>query len=365
MELLLSFTFATVWMALAYFPGAVDAPQYAQTLEAARAPVVGDNGADALYALEQLPDWPQALPRCQGEEDCLAVAREHLEAYRALPAETRDALNAYDATLAELNRYGHFRYFVTLNDPIPPFHKLIAANSFNAYRHADGDSDAALQSACLSASVARTLLASQNTLIDSMIGYAQLLKGTQLIAQIRAEKPELPWPAACDGVQSLPREHFAVCPLLYGEWYMMRSSMADIMALQHPEEEWTALFTAGMARLWNRQLIANAAYKASRNCEADILAAVARDEALAPVFTAQEERKHCAPFNLLCDMAMPDYGEFQVRLLNAYRVLVAFDALRHPEKPLPDFLQREDGALVLHLHPARDRATRVVLPLGE
>lgn len=363
MEILLSLTFAVAWAALGYVPGQIDMPPYAQTLEAARAPVSGENGADALFALDQLPDWPKDLPRCQRDEDCAAVAREHLAAYRALPAAEREALRAYDAALADLSRYGHFRYFVTIDEPFPHFHKLIAATSLNAYRHADGDAQAALQSACTSAGIARTLLASQNSLIDSMIGHALLTNDTRLIAHIRAEHPELPWPAACDGVQPLPREDFALCPVLYGEWYMVSTGMGDIMALEYSDNAWQALAAGGMARVWAKQLIANAGYRMSRHCEADMLAAVARDEVAAPVFTPQEERKHCAPLNVLCDIAVSDYVGYQARLLNAHRMLTALDALRHPEKPLPDYLQRHDKQLIVHLHPDRDRATQIALPL--
>ncbi|MDO4776227.1 MAG: hypothetical protein Q4A06_02110 [Cardiobacteriaceae bacterium] len=363
MEMLLPLTFAVLWGAFGYFPGQVEMPQYAQALEAARAPVSGDNGAEALFALDQLPDWPRDLPRCQRDQDCVALAREHLAAYRALPESEREALSAYDAALADLSRYGHFRYFVAIDEPFPPFHKLIAATSLNAYRHADGDVQTALQSACTSAGIARTLLASQNNLIDSMIGHAQLLNDTRLIAHIRAEHPALPWPAACDDVQPLPREHFALCPVLYGEWYMVSSSMGDIMALEYSDNAWQALAAGGMAHVWEKQLVANAGYRMSRHCEADMLAAVARDEVAAPVFTAQEARKHCAPFNVLCGIAVSDYAGYQTRLLNAHRALTAFDALRHPEKPLPNYLQRDGKQLILHLHPDRDRATKMVLPL--
>ena len=363
MELLLSLTFLVAWTALGYFPGPVEMPQYAATLEAARAPVSGENGADALFALDKLTDWPQDLPRCKADEDCLAVARANLAAYRALPATDREALRAYDAVLADLSRYGHFRYLLAIDKPFPQFHKLLAATSLNAYRHADGETEAALQSACTTASIARALLASQSNILDSMIGDALLTNNTRLIAHIRAEHPDLPWPAACDGVQPLPREHFALCPVLYGEWYMVSTGMEEIMALEYSDNAWMRLGAAGMARVWNKQLTANAAYRMSRHCEADMLAAVARDEVVTPVFTAQEKRKHCAHFNVLCDMAMADYALYQAQLLNAHRALVAFDALRHPDKPLPDFMERDGKQLILQLHPDRDRATQIALPL--
>ena len=364
MELLLSLTFLVAWTALGYFPGPVEMPQYAATLEAARAPVSGENGADALFALDKLAGWPQDLPRCYPDDDCPAVARANLAAYRALPEKTRNALKANAAVYRDLSRYGHFRYNVGLNELFPPFEKLVIATGLNAYRHADGETEAALQSACTTAKTARTLLASQNTLLDSLIGQTLLLTDTRLIAQIRADNPALPWPAACDGITPLPREHFALCPVLYGEWYMVSRSMEDIVALEYSGNAWMSLGAAGMARMWDKQLTANAAYRMSRHCEADVLAAVARDEVLMPLFTAQEARKHCAHFNVLCDMAMADYALYQAQLLNAHRALAAFDALRHPDKPLPDFMERDGKQLILHLRPFRGRATRVILPLA-
>ena len=235
MELLLSLTFLVAWTALGYFPGPVEMPQYAATLEAARAPVSGENGADALFALDKLAGWPQELPRCKADDDCPAVARANFAAYRALPATDREALRAYDAMLANLSRYGHFRYNVGLNDPFPPFTKLLAATSLNAYRHADGETKAALQSAYTTAKTARTLLASQNSLIDSLIASALLLSDIRLIAHIRADNPALPWPAACDGIAPLPREQLAVCPLLYNEWYMADGLAKDTMKQKHSE----------------------------------------------------------------------------------------------------------------------------------
>ena len=62
-------------------------------------------------------------------------------------------------------------------------------------------------------------------------------------------------------------------------------------------------------------------------------------------------------------MAMADYALYQAQLLNAHRALVAFDALRHPDKPLPDFMERDGKQLILQLHPDRDRATQIALPL--
>ena len=142
MELLLSLTFLVAWTALGYFPAPVEMPQYAATLEAARAPVSGENGADALFALDKLAGWPQDLPRCYPDDDCPAVARANLAAYRALPEKTRNALKANAAVYRDLSRYGHFRYNVGLNELFPPFEKLVIATGLNAYRHADGETKA-------------------------------------------------------------------------------------------------------------------------------------------------------------------------------------------------------------------------------
>jgi len=79
-----------------YWPGVQPDARLEVELAAARAPITGDNGYRALPKDWPQERWPQDnVPLCPREtDDCLAWAREHLDAYRAVAValQERDAV---------------------------------------------------------------------------------------------------------------------------------------------------------------------------------------------------------------------------------------------------------------------------------
>ena len=90
-----------------YWPGVQPDARLEVELAAARAPITGDNGYRALPKYWPQERWPQDdVPLCPREtDDCLAWAREHLDAYRAVAV----ALQKRDETLETLLAYAYFR----------------------------------------------------------------------------------------------------------------------------------------------------------------------------------------------------------------------------------------------------------------
>lgn len=347
---------------VAYYPGYVEAQAEQAILEAARPQLAGDNGAKALYALDAAFQWPESVPRCARDEDCVATARKNVVAYRALPPDARAALAARGEVVQDLRQFDFFQYSTAFDEQIPPLVRISDALLINVYRYADGETEAALAGSCAMMQVGRTLLFSRNSLIDSMIGAQAVTRSTELFADIRAAHPNMALPPVCDAVQVLPDEALALCPLLYQEWYVLQTGT------QSPPEEfsknvWVNRVLTHLYGAWVAQVRADAADKYSRNCAPDVLAAVAHDEVRLADSTAQDDGKYCSPLNVLCKISSPDFQVYQARILNAQRILTAFVALRDGQDGVPSYIERGKGQWTVHLHPAEGYSEQMILPV--
>lgn len=333
-----------------YWPGVQPDATLEAELAAARAPVTGENGYRALPKYWPQERWPQDdVPLCPREtDDCLAWAREHLDAYRAVAV----ALQKRDETLETLLTYAYFRPPTTedyATEKSPSFRLLVEAVSLNAYRFAAGETEAAQHGACRGALLGLCLVRSQGIFLGSIGGAGLVERNIALLAQMRAElPPETPWPALCDELQPLPQEALAPCPLMYSDWlefrHIMRQDDTAIIADRQRDIAEKALYFILMRQAEAQYLVENTKY-----CAPAMLAAVRRDEVLQP--TLDRWPRYCSPLNPLCRMGRPYSRFYQARLLNVNRYLRAFAALRNPAAPLSQGYRREDGKLYFLRHP--------------
>jgi len=347
-----------------YWPGVQPDARLEAELAAARAPITGDNGYRALPKDWPQERWPQDdVPLCPREtDDCLAWAREHLDAYRALTV----TLQKRDETLETLLAYAYFRPPTAedyATEKSPSFRLLVEAVSLNAYRFVAGETDAAQHGACRGALLGLRLVRSQGIFLGSIGGAGLVERNVALLVQMRAElPPETPWPALCDELQPLPQEALALCPLMYGEWLGGSESIhaedAKIAADPEASDADKSFYFILM-----RQTEAQQLYEKSRYCTPEILAAVARDEVRVPA--PEQRKKYCSPLNPVCKIEGPDWSNYQARLLNANRYLRAFELLQHPEVPLPPGYTRDRNGISFSLHPekADTPAPTITLPL--
>ncbi|HLM52595.1 MAG TPA: hypothetical protein VK325_03145, partial [Pseudoxanthomonas sp.] len=130
------------------------------------------------------------------EEGCLRKVRASLATIGPI-VESRAALSA---RIASLDGYDYFLspFPPRLDAPFPAYQVLTRDLTSHAYAFVRSDVEAALTGVCRTASIARNLVASGDTLIGSMIGVA-LMKGSgALLIEMLAELPaNHPLPDRC------------------------------------------------------------------------------------------------------------------------------------------------------------------------
>ena len=354
--------FAAAYIGIFSYPGDT-APEPAQIaeLEQARPAVSGENGYTALFELPLTnADWPETLPRCKQDapRDCLAFAREHLATYREVAPRMQQAWQAQEQAVEKLRRYSYFRPSAEqlgIGSPTPPYQSLFMQQDLNAYRFITGEQEQALQSTCRDASLALRLIGSHGALLESIIGVRLLARNIDLLARMRAElPPNHPLPADCEALRAQPAETIALCPLMYSEWL----SMSDVTSRLHTAETEALQGKALLERMFTitkNQTGRQRLYESRKYCAPEIIAAVARDEAAAPV--ADDWPRYCSPLNIICRAAQANFAEtyrnYQARLLNANRYLRAFELLNRPDAALPPGYSRDGDGLTFTLHQER------------
>ena len=219
---------AAVFLAVFTYPNLPPDLALIAQLEQARPAVSGENGYTALFEppMDAVKNWPEEVPRCNDDTvDCLALAREHLGAWRAVTAETQAQWRQQGDTINHLRDYDYFRPQPGQygGDTWPSFCPLLQENTLHAYRFAAGERDVALQGVCRDASLGLKFMQSHSMVIQSTAGATLLRHNLALLAAMRAELPaDAALPAACDALQAQPAETFALCPLMYGEWMAYR-----------------------------------------------------------------------------------------------------------------------------------------------
>ena len=367
--------FAAAYIGIFSYPGGT-APEPAQIaeLEQARPAVSGENGYTALFELPLTnKDWPEALPRCKHDaprDDCLAFAREHLATYREVAPRMQQAWQAQEQAVEKLRRYSYFRPSaeqLAIDSPTPPYQLLFMQQDLHAYRFAAGEREQALPSTCRDANLALRMLDSHGSLLESIVAARLLRRDIDLLARMRAElPPNHPLPTDCEALQPQPAATVALCPLMYSEWLTI-SDVTNRLHISEAEASRGKALLERMFTITKNQTDRQRLYESRKYCAPEIIAAVARDEAVTPV--ADDWPRYCSPLNIICRVAQANFAEtyrnYQARLLNANRYLRAFELLNHPDAGLPPGYSRDGDGLTFTLHPekAGEAGKTITLPL--
>ena len=353
-------------------------PALIAQLEQERPAAVGKNGADALYAIPQAPTGELTLFCNVDQADCLDAARQNLVAYRAAAQQHKKAWQVQEKAIAALRQYDHFRYTTTLEGPLPPYNRIFRQRILAAYRFADGEKTAAIESLCTTTAVGLHLLNNdQNGLFPGLIAAGLIAANTTMLAEMLAESPAgTRLPAICDEIKVQPAENLSLCPYLAGEWEYLSAqqarSLQEILdSLKDMEDEArqngftnTAPRKAFISMF--KQTQAYIVHESTRFCSVENKAAVARGELpdLNPDPNARAQ--YCNPYNVFCIAWAQDYTPFQARLLNVNRYLTALDYLRHPTDTPPAGYHIENNTLTFTRYPIRrneEGMQTVTLPL--
>ena len=353
-------------------------PALIAQLEQARPAAVGKNGADALYAIPQAPAGELTLFCNYDQADCLDAARENLAAYRAAAQQHQNAWQVQEKAIAALRQYEHFRYTTTLEGPLPPYNRIFQQRILAAYRFADGEKTAAIESLCTTTAVGLHLLNNdQNGLFPGLIATGLIAANTTMLAEMLAESPAgTRLPAACDEIKVQPAENLSLCPRMYSEWHIIsevlqKDMQEGLTKMPFTDEQYRELgvnfFPNTMLTSLFNQAEAYALQKFSRSCSAENRAAVARGELPNLTPDPSLRAQNCSPYNGLCIAAASwDYTRYQARLLNVNRYLTALDYLRHPTDTPPAGYHLENNTLTFTRYPDRkdeEGMQTVTLPL--
>ena len=327
-----------------------------------------------LYAIPQAPTGELTLFCNVDQADCLDAARQNLVAYRAAAQQHKNAWQVQEKAIAALRQYDHFRYTTTLEGPLPPYNRIFRQRILAAYRFANGEKTAAIESLCTTTAVGLHLLNNdQNGLFPGMMATGLIAANTTMLAESPAGTR---LPAACDEVKPQPTEKLTLCPHLAGEWeytstHLDRFLQEILGILKDMEDEARQNgFTTPAPRKafinMVKQAQAYISHESTRFCSAENKAAVARGELpdLNPDPNARAQ--YCSPYNFLCVAWTQDYTPFQARLLNVNRYLTAFDYLRHPTDTPPAGYHIENNTLTFTRYPIRrneEGMQTVTLPL--
>ena len=338
-------------------------PALIAQLEQARPAAVGKNGADALYAIPQAPAGELTLFCNYDQADCLDAARENLAAYRAAAQQHQNAWQVQEKAIAALRQYEHFRYTTTLEGPLPPYNRIFQQRILAAYRFADGEKTAAIESLCTTTAVGLHLLNNdQNGLFPGLIATGLIAANTTMLAEMLAESPAgTRLPAACDEIKVQPAENLSLCTRMYSEWHIIsevlqKDMQEGLTKMPFTDEQYRELgvnfFPNTMLTSLFNQAEAYALQEFSRSCSAENRAAVARGELPNLTPDPSLRAQNCSPYNGLCIAAASwDYTRYQARLLNVNRYLTALDYLRHPTDPPPAGYHIENNTLTFTRYP--------------
>ena len=353
-------------------------PALIAQLEQERPAAVGKNGADALYAIPQAPAGELTLFCNYDQADCLDAARENLAAYRAAAQQHQNAWQVQEKAIAALRQYEHFRYTTTLEGPLPPYNRIFQQRILAAYRFADGEKTAAIESLCTTTAVGLHLLNNdQNGLFPGLIATGLIAANTTMLAEMLAESPAgTRLPAACDEIKVQPAENLSLCTRMYSEWHIIsevlqKDMQEGLTKMPFTDEQYRELgvnfFPNTMLTSLFNQAEAYALQEFSRSCSAENRAAVARGELPNLTPDPSLRAQNCSPYNGLCIAAASwDYTRYQARLLNVNRYLTALDYLRHPTDTPPAGYHLENNTLTFTRYPDRkdeEGMQTVTLPL--
>lgn len=313
-----------------------------------------------------LDDWPRLDASRPGdpawcslrEPGCLERVRAVHQAYAGMLERTATQLDR----AASLARWDYFAnpFPPRLDMPIPAYQPLIRLPTRNAWRFAIGETDAALAGACTGVAQGRTLIATGDSLIGSMIGAALVQGNAALLADMLAELPrDRVLPAQCDSVFALPLPGgTGICRTMLSEGRYVVGGLRSQVTAEIAGSLADQRVPAWVSRLFfdPERTVARMAPKFAWYCSQQARALLAQDQPLldpSPPPTSVSLQCASNPVGcVLADIAQPAYSDYGLRLQDAdarLRLMAAMLWLRAQQGPidkaavarLPTFLRSQ------------------------
>lgn len=122
------------------------------------------------------------------QTSCLKNVRANLPAYRQAVQQNAKLLTNADA----LSQYDNLNYLIHdfANDALPPLQLIVNQDTPAAVDWVENRHQAALARVCRNIKTGRTLMSSQGSLLDVMIGNTTVGRNTTLLAHMLAEQPD-------------------------------------------------------------------------------------------------------------------------------------------------------------------------------
>ena len=332
-------------------------PRLLATLMAAVPTPADDKSYPALLETRALPvrfDGPcrRAPQDCLDDRARLLGQWPFLSLRRQLLGRPLDALQTYRHFLPErfagLDR--SFSGEILIQD------YAVQALAFNL-----GDRAGALRAVCRDARLTRRLLLSPGPLTEGALARGLLERQLTLLAEMRARLPATqPLPEECAELWAPARAELSICPRLAHDGLdFVRLYDGDFKRWQAPGSLASpppSLVDSRLLEIRQRATIAEYLQEAARHCGSAAAALVAADRLDRP----PRPGSYCWPDDELCALEDGRWQPFQARLLNGGRLLTGWEALTHPDRPLPPGYRWENGQLHFALHPEGKKPAREI-----
>ena len=332
-------------------------PRLLATLMAAVPTPADDKSYPALLETRALPvrfDGPcrYAPQDCLDDRARLLGQWPFLSLRRQLLGRPLDALQTYRHFLPErfagLDR--SFSGEILIQD------YAVQALAFNL-----GDRAGALRAVCRDARLTRRLLLSPGQLTEGSLARGLLERQLTLLAEMRARLPATqPLPEECAELRAPARAELSICPrLAHDGLNFVRIYDGDFKRWQVPGSLVSlpsSLVDSRLLEIRQRATIAEYLQEAARHCGSAAEALVAADRLDRP----PRPGSYCWPDDELCTREDGRWQPFQARLLNGGRLLTGWEALTHPDRPLPPGYRWENGQLHFALHPEGKKPAREI-----
>ena len=334
--------FAALYTVAHDIPEAKQGSVLAEDLQRVMAlPPLPADGTGAPTWRSALEDWP-ALGESRADDPAWCSLREPgcLERVRSTSQDYAGLLGRNAAQLeraASLSAWDYFAYPFPprLDAPLPAFQSLTRLTTRDAWRFANGETDAGLAGVCAGVAQGRKLIAAGDSLIGSMIGAALVQGNATLLAEMLAELPrDHVLPAQCESALTVitPLED-GVCRTMLSEARFVVGGMrtqvtaqmaGDLTAKKIPN--WTARLLFDPERT-----VARMAPKFAWYCGDEARELLAQDRPLldrSPPPTRWSLQCASNPVGcILADIAQPAYMDYGLRLQDAEARLRATAAL--------------------------------------
>lgn len=316
-------------------------------------PPPSPEGTDGPGWRSALDDWPPldaSRPSDPAwcslrEPGCLERVRAAQQAYAGMLERNAPQLDR----AASLARWDYFAnpFPPRLDMPIPAYQSLTRLPTRYAWRFAIGETDAALAGVCAGVAQGRTLIATGDSLIGSMIGAALVQGNAALLADMLAELPrDRVLPAQCDSVFALPLPSgTGICRTMLSEGRYVAGGLRSQVTAEIAGSLADQRAPAWVSRLFfdPERTVARMAPKFAWYCGQQARALLAQDQPLldpSPLPTRVSLQCASNPIGCaLADIAQPAYSDYGLRLQDTdarLRLTAAMLWLRAQQGPIDE-----------------------------